>query len=123
MSNRILVVDDEASIRQSLYDVLTMEDYEVVLAQHAEDGLSKLEQNSFDLIISDIKMPKMDGLEFLQLLRQRQPKIPVLMISGHGNADTEAQAKALGAYAFLSKPIDLMQLLSQVEDALASVEL
>lgn len=117
MIQKILVVDDEASIRKSLKDVLSMENYEVQTAKDAEDALEQLHQKSFDLVISDIKMPKVDGLELLQMIRQKWSKMPVMLMSGHGDGETAKKAKSLGACHFIPKPLDLMHLLGLLEGA------
>jgi two-component system nitrogen regulation response regulator NtrX len=115
MIQKILIVDDEASIRKSLVDVLSFEDYELAVAKDAEDALQQLEVSTFDLVISDIKMPKMDGIELLGAIRAKWPKLLVILMSGHEN--DASKLKTLGAYDFLPKPLDLMHLLDVLETA------
>ncbi len=115
---KILIVDDDRSIRRTLKDILEFEKYEV---DEAEDGLScivKVKQDKFDIIILDIKMPKMDGMDAIDRLQELCPDIPVIMISGHGDIDTAVEAVKKGAFDFLSKPPDLNRLLITVRNAL-----
>lgn len=118
MTPRILIVDDERSIRRTLRDILEMEKYEV---DEAEDGLTclvKVKQDKFDVIILDIKMPKMDGMDVMDRLAEVAPDLPVIMISGHGDIDTAVEAVKKGAFDFISKPPDLNRLLITVRNAL-----
>jgi DNA-binding NtrC family response regulator len=115
---KILVVDDDKSIRRTLKDILEFEKYEV---DEAEDGLTcivKVKQEKYDVIILDIKMPKMDGMDAIDRLQELCPNIPVIMISGHGNIDTAVEAVKKGAFDFIAKPPDLNRLLITVRNAL-----
>jgi DNA-binding NtrC family response regulator len=115
---KILIVDDDRSIRRTLKDILEFERYDV---EEAEDGLTclvKVKQDKFDVIIMDIKMPKMDGMDAIDRLQELYPDIPVIMISGHGDIDTAVEAVKKGAFDFLSKPPDLNRLLITVRNAL-----
>ncbi len=115
---KILIVDDDKSIRRTLKDILEFEKYQV---EEAEDGLSclvKVKQEKYDVIILDIKMPKMDGMDAIDRLQDLSPDIPVIMISGHGDIDTAVEAVKKGAFDFLSKPPDLNRLLITVRNAL-----
>lgn len=115
---KILIVDDDKSIRRTLKDILEFEKYEV---EEAEDGLTclvKVKQDKFDVIILDIKMPKMDGMDAIDRLQEICPDVPVIMISGHGDIDTAVEAVKKGAFDFLSKPPDLNRLLITVRNAL-----
>ena len=115
---KILIVDDDRSIRRTLKDILEFEKYDV---EEAEDGLTclvKVKQDKFDVIIMDIKMPKMDGMDAIDRLQDLYPDIPVIMISGHGDIDTAVEAVKKGAFDFLSKPPDLNRLLITVRNAL-----
>lgn len=115
---RILIVDDDKSIRRTLKDILEFEKYEV---DEAEDGLTcivKVKQEKYDVIILDIKMPKMDGMDAIDRLQDLCPHVPVIMISGHGNIDTAVEAVKKGAFDFISKPPDLNRLLITVRNAL-----
>ncbi|MBT8188822.1 MAG: sigma-54-dependent Fis family transcriptional regulator [Saprospiraceae bacterium] len=115
---KILIVDDDKGIRRTLKDILEFEKYEVA---EAEDGLTclvKVKQDKYDVIILDIKMPKMDGMDAIDRLQDLCPDIPVIMISGHGNIDTAVEAVKKGAFDFISKPPDLNRLLITVRNAL-----
>ena len=115
---KILIVDDDRSIRRTLRDILEFEKYTV---DEAEDGLTclvKVKQDKYDVIILDIKMPKMDGMDAIDRLQELCPDVPVIMISGHGDIDTAVEAVKKGAFDFLSKPPDLNRLLITVRNAL-----
>lgn len=115
---KILIIDDEKAIRNTLKDILTYEKYEVDEAADGAEGLKKAESNSFDLIFCDIKMPKMDGMEVLDKLMAINSDVPVVMISGHGTIETAVDAIRKGAYDFISKPPDLNRMLVTVRNAL-----
>jgi two-component system nitrogen regulation response regulator NtrX len=116
--SRILVIDDEKSIRNTLKDVLEYEKYEVDLAEEGTSGIEMFSQGSFDVVLCDIKMAKMDGIEVLQKLLEISPDVPVIMISGHGNIDTAVDSIKKGAFDFLEKPLDLNRLLITIRNAL-----
>ncbi|AKA34162.1 sigma-54-dependent transcriptional regulator [Flagellimonas lutaonensis] len=123
--SKILVIEDESAIRRVLVKILTEESdsYEV---QEAEDGLKGMEiikKEDFDLVLCDIKMPKMDGVEVLEAARKVKPEIPFIMISGHGDLDTAVNTMRLGAFDYISKPPDLNRLLTTVRNALDRKEL
>ena len=115
---RILVVDDERSIRNTLKDILEVESYRVEVVESGIEALKLIKESNYDLIFSDIKMPQMDGVELLQNIKQCNPEIPVVMISGHGNIETAVDCIKKGAYDFIEKPIDLNRLLIVVRNAL-----
>lgn len=115
---KILVIDDEKSIRNTLKEILEFEGHELQDASDGLEGLKKAEQEKFDLIFSDIKMPKMDGIEFLDKMQEMQPDTQVIMISGHGSIETAVEAIKKGAYDFIAKPLDLNRLLITVRNAL-----
>ncbi len=115
---RILIVDDEQAIRRALKDILLLEKYEVEEAVDGLDCLVKLKQKEFDVIILDIKMPKMDGMEALDKIEQLAPDTPVVMISGHATIDTAVEAVKKGAFDFISKPPDLNRLLITIRNAI-----
>lgn len=115
---KILVIDDEKSIRNALKEILEFEGHDVQDAQDGSEGFAKAEQEKFDLVFSDIKMPKMDGIEFLTKLQEIQPDTAVIMISGHGSIETAVEAIKKGAYDFIAKPLDLNRLLITVRNAL-----
>ncbi|MFC4219562.1 sigma-54-dependent transcriptional regulator [Flagellimonas marina] len=122
---KILVIEDESAIRRVLVKILVEESdtYEV---QEAEDGLSGIEtikKDDFDLVLCDIKMPKMDGVEVLEAAKKIKPEIPFIMISGHGDLDTAVNTMRLGAFDYISKPPDLNRLLTTVRNALDRKEL
>jgi len=115
---RILVIDDEKSIRNTLKDVLEYEKYEVFLAEDGASGIDMFAQDTFDVVLCDIKMAKMDGIEVLQKLLEISSDVPVIMISGHGNIDTAVDSIKKGAFDFLEKPLDLNRLLITIRNAL-----
>ena len=115
---QILIIDDERSIRNVLKDILTNEGFKVEEAADGEEGLKKFHANSYDLVLCDIKMPKLDGLEFLDNIIQANSEVPVIMISGHGNIETAVDAVKKGAYDYISKPPDLNRLLITIRNAL-----
>ncbi len=124
MSN-ILIIEDEAAIRRVLVKILS-EENESYHVFEAEDGLAGIEmvrKEAFDLVLCDIKMPKMDGVEVLQAVKKLKPEIPIVMISGHGDLDTAVNTMRLGAFDYISKPPDLNRLLNTVRIALDSKEL
>jgi len=116
--SRILVIDDERSIRNTLKDILEYEKYEVSLAEDGIKGLELISSHDYDIILCDIKMPEMDGIEVLQKIQEIKPDIPVIMISGHGNIDTAVEAIKDGAYDFIQKPLDLNRLLITIRNAM-----
>ena len=115
---KILVIDDERSIRNTLKDILEFEKHEVALAGDGQTGLDAAQSESFDIIFSDIKMPGMDGIELLTMLKEKEVEAPVVMISGHGNIETAVECIKKGAFDFIEKPIDLNRLLITVRNAL-----
>ena len=115
---KILVIDDEKSIRNSLREILEYEKHEVQDAPDGQAGLKKAESEKFDIILCDVTMPGMDGIEFLEKVVDIQPEVPVIMISGHGTIETAVEAIKKGAYDFVSKPFDLNRILITVRNAL-----
>lgn len=113
----ILIIDDERPIRSSLRDILEYEDYKVLDVDNGADGLEILKKEKIDLVLCDIKMNKMDGMEVLAM-GQELTDCPFIMISGHGNIETAVEAARIGAYDFLEKPLDLNRLLITVRNAL-----
>ncbi len=118
---RILVIDDERAIRNTLKEVLEFEEYQVEVAQNAEEALEKLKEKAYNLIYCDIKMPGMDGMELLQMIKndEQLENVPIVMISGHGNIETAVDAIKKGAFDFIMKPLDLNRLLITTKNALA----
>lgn len=114
----ILVVDDERAIRNSLKEILEYENYKVEVAENGADGLQKVQNGKFDLIFSDIKMPEMDGIAFLEAVLKERGDVPVIMMSGHAEIDTAVKSIKLGAYDFISKPLDMNRILVTVRNAL-----
>ncbi|MCB0653462.1 MAG: sigma-54-dependent Fis family transcriptional regulator [Saprospiraceae bacterium] len=115
---KVLIVDDEGSIRRTLRDILEFEKYDVDEAADGKECLFKLTKSDYDIILLDIKMPKMDGMEVLDRLQNQTPDTPVIMISGHANIDTAVDAVKRGAFDFISKPPDLNRLLITIRNAL-----
>jgi DNA-binding NtrC family response regulator len=114
---KILLVDDEASIRMALKEILEYESHTVIESPDAVAGLKALSQETFDLVITDIKMPKVDGLEFLQQIKEHGHEMPVVMITGHGTIDTAVDSIKKGAFDFIQKPLDLNRVLVTVRNA------
>ncbi len=116
--SKILVIDDERSIRNTLKDILEYEKYSVDLAEDGIKGIEKVKGNGFDVVLCDIKMPGMDGIEVLEQLVQISPDTPVVMISGHGNIDTAVESIKKGAFDYIEKPLDLNRLLITIRNAM-----
>lgn len=114
----ILIIDDERAIRSTLNEILSFEGYKIDEAVDGEDGFRKFSQKAYDVVICDIKMPKMDGIEFLEKSREVNADVPIIMLSGHGNIDTAVDAVKKGAFDYLSKPPDLNRLLITLRNAL-----
>jgi len=123
--SKILIIEDEAAIRRVLVKILS-EENDTYMVDEAEDGLAgieKIKKDDFDLVLCDIKMPKMDGVEVLEAIKKIKPETPVVMISGHGDLDTAVNTMRLGAFDYISKPPDLNRLLNTVRIALDRKEL
>ena len=116
--SKILVIDDEKSIRNTLKDILEYEKFEVALAENGNEGLEMFGNDSFDVVLCDIKMPEMDGIEVLEKIFETGKEVQVIMISGHGNIDTAVEAIKKGAYDFIEKPLDLNRLLITIRNAM-----
>ncbi|MAR98596.1 MAG: response regulator [Formosa sp.] len=118
--SRILIIEDEEAIRRVLVKILSEENasYELFEASDGVSGLNMVKNNNFDLILCDIKMPKMDGVEVLENIKKIKEQIPIVMISGHGDLETAISTMRLGAYDYISKPPDLNRLLNTVRNAL-----
>ncbi|EJF99507.1 MULTISPECIES: sigma-54-dependent transcriptional regulator [Flavobacterium] len=123
--SKILIVEDEAAIRRVLVKILSEENdsYQVDEAEDGVAGLEKIKNNDYDLVLCDIKMPKMDGVEVLEEVKKIKPEIPMVMISGHGDMETAIQTMRLGAFDYISKPPDLNRLLNTVRNALDKKQL
>ncbi len=115
---KVLIVDDDKGIRRTLKDILEFEKYEVEESPDGLDAVVKIKQNDYDVIILDIKMPKMDGMEAIERIQILRPDTPVVMISGHGNIDTAVEAVKKGAFDFIQKPPDLNRLLITIRNAM-----
>ena len=115
----ILIIDDEKAIRKTLSEILSYEGYKIEEASDGEEGLKKFRDKTYDVVLCDIKMPKLDGLEFLDKARDTNPDVPVIMISGHGTIETAVEATKIGAQSFLEKPITMVKLLKAVEAGLS----
>jgi len=116
--SKILVIDDERSIRNTLKDILEYEKYSVDLAEDGIKALDKIKAGTYDMILCDIKMPGMDGIEVLEKLQELIPDTPVVMISGHGNIDTAVESIKKGAFDYIEKPLDLNRLLITIRNAM-----
>ena len=115
---KILIIDDEKSIRRTLKEILEFQKYQIEEAQDGMEALNLLRTNHFDLVLCDIKMPKMDGIEILEKICAMDADIPVVMISGHGTIDNAVEAVKKGAFDFIAKPLDLNRLLVTIKNAL-----
>src|ERR1700741_5057135 len=114
----ILIINEEKAIRKTLTEILSFEGYKLEEAGDGEEGLKKFKDKTFDLVLCDIKMPKLDGIEFLQKAGEVNPDIPIIMISGHGNIETAVEAVKKGAFDYISKPPDLNRLLITIRNAM-----
>jgi len=123
--SKILIIEDEESIRRVLVRILNEEDsnFEIHEASDGKKGLESISKENFDLVLCDIKMPKIDGIELLQRTRKKNSSLPFIMLTGHGNVETAVESMKLGAYDFISKPPDLNRLLTSVRNALEKKEL
>ncbi|MFA6923949.1 MAG: sigma-54 dependent transcriptional regulator [Bacteroidales bacterium] len=115
---KILIIDDEKSIRNTIREILEYEKFEVDDAESGMQGIEKIKNEKYDVVLCDIKMQKMDGIETLENIIKIFPDIPVIMISGHGNIETVVESIKKGAYDYIEKPIDLNRLLIGVRNAL-----
>ena len=122
---KILIIEDEAAIRRVLKKIISEENdaYQVEEAEDGLEGIEKIKNEDYDLVLCDIKMPKMDGVEVLEKAKKIKPEIPMVMISGHGDLDTAVNTMRLGAFDYISKPPDLNRLLNTVRNALDRKEL
>ena len=114
----ILIIDDEKAIRKTLNEILGYEGYKIDEAADGEEGLRKFKENTYDLVLCDIKMPKLDGLEFLERAKEINPETPIIIISGHGNIETAVEAVKKGAFDYISKPPDLNRMLITLRNAM-----
>ena len=123
--HKILIIEDEAAIRRVLVKILSEESdsYQVSEAEDGLIGIEMIKKEDFDLVLCDIKMPKMDGVEVLEATKKIKPEIPIVMISGHGDLDTAVNTMRLGAFDYISKPPDLNRLLNTTRIALDRKEL
>ena len=113
-----VIIDDEKAIRKTLTEILTYEGYKIDEAGDGEEGLKRFAEKAYDVVLCDIKMPKVDGIEFLEKAREINNEVPIIMISGHGNIDTAVDAVKKGAFDYISKPPDLNRLLITLRNAL-----
>ena len=123
--SKILIIEDEEPIRRVLVRILSDEDsgFEIHEASDGKKGIELIKKESFDLVLCDIKMPKIDGIELLQRTRKTNTSLPFIMLTGHGNIETAVESMKLGAYDFISKPPDLNRLINSVRNALEKKEL
>ncbi len=120
---KILIIDDERAIRQTLKEILGYEKYHVEEAKDGEEGINLLLKNEYDVVICDIKMPKLDGIEVLEKAKSEGVTAPFIMISAHGTIDTAVDATKKGAYDFIQKPPDLNRLLIAIKNAIENKSL
>ena len=121
--SKILVIDDERSIRNTMKDILVFESYEVDVAENATDGLNRIKEKEYDLVFLDIKMPEINGIQCLEMIMEQGFTMPVVMISGHGNIETAVECVKKGAFDFIEKPIDLNRLITVAKNALNFAEI
>ena len=114
---KILVIDDERPIRNVLKEILENEKYQVDTAENGKVGFELASKNKYDVILCDIKMPEMDGVEVLEKLQEKGIDSPIIMISGHGTIDTAVECLQKGAYDFIQKPLDLNRTLVSIRNA------
>jgi DNA-binding NtrC family response regulator len=119
----ILIIDDEKAIRKTLSEILSFEGYKIDEAGDGEEGLKKFAEKTYDVVLCDIKMPKVDGMEFLSKATASNPDVPVIMISGHGTIETAVEAVKKGAYDYIAKPPDLNRLLITIRNAMDKTNL
>jgi DNA-binding NtrC family response regulator len=117
---KILVIDDEAIVRTSCSRTLSPEGYEVKLSQNGADAMKMLEEESFDLVLTDLKMPDIDGIEVLKMIKQRWPQTEVIVVTGYQTVDTAVKAIKLGAFDYLEKPFTPDSLVAAVNNAIAN---
>ena len=115
---KILIIDDEKSIRKTLREILEYEKYHVDEASDGAEGIAMFQKEKYDIVLCDIKMPKMDGIEVLDKIMQLSADTPIVMISGHGNIETAVEAVKKGAFDFIAKPLDLNRLLVTIRNAM-----
>jgi len=115
---KILVIDDEKSIRKTLREILEYENFIVDEAGDGAEGTAMAEKDNYDIILCDIKMPKVDGMEALDNILKSRPDTPIVMISGHGTIETAVEAVKKGAFDFIAKPLDLNRLLVTIRNAM-----
>ena len=121
--SKILIVDDEAVIRAALREILEYEKYEIEEAENVKQAFEIIEKQEFKLILSDIKMPEMNGIDFLEELQKKNNNTPVIMITGHGDIETAVESLKKGAFDFLQKPLDMNRLLISVRHAVEREQL
>ena len=117
--SRVLVVDDEEALRTVLSSELASEGYQVETASDGDEAITSVQKNSFDLVLLDIKMPKVDGFEVLKFIKKGFPKMKVIMLTGFADLKNAIESKKLGAEDFVSKPYDLVDLLTTIERVLS----
>ncbi len=118
MKGRVLVIDDEAIVRVSCERVLKPEGFEVVVTSRGDEAIDFLEKEPYDVVLTDLKMPDMDGLEVLKIIKERWPDIQVIIITGYGTISTAVQAIKMGAYEYIEKPFTPQDILEVVEKAI-----
>jgi len=117
---RILVVDDEDIVRTSCSRTLSPEGYELRLAKNGVEGLKMASEERFDLVLTDLKMPDMDGIEVLRIIKEKWPETAVIIVTGYQTVDTAVKAIKLGAYDYIEKPFTPDALISAVAEAMAN---
>ncbi len=121
--SKILVIEDKDSMAQMLKDALELEGYEVIVAKDGSEGIKRIKESKVDVVITDLKLPKKDGLEVLKASKEDNPLIPVIIMTAYGSIDTAVNAMKLGAYDFITKPLDLDHLLLLIKRSLSNQRL
>lgn len=120
---KILIIDDERPIRSALKEILEYEKFDIDEAEDGHLGMELIKKNTYDIVLCDIKMPKMDGMEVLEKIQEGGYDMPVVMISGHGNVETAVETLKNGAYDFIQKPLDLNRILVTIRNAMEKKDL
>ena len=114
---RILAIDDEKNIRHLIESEFTLEGFDVTTAASGEEGLQRFDQDKFDMVFLDLRLPKMDGIEILKIFKKLIPAMPVIMLTGHGSEQAAREGVASGAFDYLTKPSDLEDLVAKIMQA------
>jgi DNA-binding NtrC family response regulator len=123
VAGNILIIEDDPAIAMTLRRVLTEEGHQIVLEKRGDSGLALARARAFDLVLSDIKLPGLGGLELVRELREARPRLPIILMTAHGTTETAIQATQSGAFDYLLKPFEMPELLALVQKAIAASRL